>query len=130
MMGQGRMMGQGMMGEDGAMRGGRGPMHHRMHHGRRGGMMGQGGRGAMMGMGSPAMMAVVFILADTNGNGTLSLEEVLAVEERFFRHIDADRDGEMTRDELRGFMRMMAGRGPGRFGDADAADDEGDDDDG
>jgi len=116
--------------------------HHRMHHGKRHGMgrhgkhhrmgdrsyghhgMARSGRGYQPGrhgggmrpglqaMMSPQMMTMMFILADTDGNATLSLEEVLAVETRFFKHIDANNDGEMTQGELRGFMRQMMGGGP------------------
>jgi len=67
------------------------------------GMMGHG-MGSMM---HPMMMRMVFILSDMDGNGALSLEEVLAVEERFFHAMDTDGDGQLTPEEMTGFMRSM-----------------------
>src|SRR5215212_11561014 len=59
----------GMMGHGGSMMGGGGRM---------GGMSQMGGmRGGMMGGGH--MMKVMFAIADTNGDGALSLEEVTEV---------------------------------------------------
>jgi hypothetical protein len=88
-----------------------GPRMGRMHPGhgwgRHGGPGGMGPR--MMPHG---MMTVMFVLMDADGNGTLSLEEVLAVEERFFNRADADGDGELTEAELMGFIRALT-RGPG-----------------
>ena len=105
--------GAGPMMQGGYHRGEDGYRRHRMWHDdgyrrdRRGGqgmpMMGRG-FGTMM---SGPMLTMVFVLADTYASGTLSLEEVLAVEERFFHRIDADGDGEMTMQEMRGFMREM-----------------------
>jgi hypothetical protein len=64
MMGHGGMMGRGMM----------------MGHG---GMMGRGtmGPGGMMGrgmMGPPVMMRIIFSLMDSDGDGTISLQEFQA----------------------------------------------------
>jgi len=94
--GMGYMMqgGQGM---------GPGMMQGRSGMGMRRGMMGHG-MGSMM---HPMMMRMVFILSDMDGNGALSLEEVLAVEERFFHAMDTDGDGQLTPEEMTGFMRSM-----------------------
>ena len=79
MMGQGRM-GQGMMGP---------------------GMM--GGMPAMSGRGH--MMNVMFAIADTDGDGALSFEEVTAVHKRIFGTVDANKDGKVTIEEVQTFMR-------------------------
>lgn len=106
----------GMPGHDGAMPGmgpgtmpGQGPGMHR------GQMRGKGparssdhrSGGAMRGC--PMMMRMLFVAVDTDGSGTLTLEEVLALHERMFNAADADGDGELTPAEMRGFM--MGGTG-------------------
>ncbi len=115
MMGQG--MGPGMMGGYG-MGQGMGP-----------GMMGGYGGYGMMGqgmMGHPMhddddrgmdrhMMLMMFALADQDGNGKLSLEEVQAVHARLFKYADTDHDGSLTMKEIAAFMHG----GPGLGGDAD-----------
>lgn len=105
MMQGGQGMGPGMMqGRQGMMQGRQGMMQGRSGMGMRRGMMGHGMGGMMNPM---MMMKMVFILSDTDGNGALSLEEVLAVEERFFHAMDADDDGQLTPEEMAGFMRSM-----------------------
>jgi|GEM_PF-1306845 hypothetical protein len=79
---------------------------------------GDRGRGRMMmrhPMG-PGMLTMMMILVDTDGSGTLSLEEVQAVHARIFNYADANDDGQLTEEELRGFFQ---GR---RFGDDDRDD--------
>jgi hypothetical protein len=51
-----------------------------------------------------AMMRLIFILMDTDGDGALSLDEVQSVAERIFNAIDADDDGQVTLDEIRGVL--------------------------
>jgi hypothetical protein len=80
MMGQGGMMGCGMMG--------------------RGGMMGGGG---MMGHG--AAMRFIFALMDSDGDGTVSLQEFQAAHEKIFKAMDTDKDGTLTLEEMQAFMR-------------------------
>ena len=80
MMGHGGMMGCGMMG--------------------RGGMMGSGG---MMGHG--AAMRVIFALMDSDGDGTVSLQEFQAAHEKIFKAMDTDKDGTLTLEEIQAFMR-------------------------
>jgi EF hand len=95
MMGQGGMMGRGMMGEGGMM--GRGMMGR--------GMMGEGG---MMGrgmMGPPVMMRIIFSLMDSDGDGTISLQEFQAAHERIFKAMDANKDGRLTLEEMQAFMQ-------------------------
>jgi len=79
MMGQGGMMGCGMMG--------------------RGGMMG----GGMMGHG--AAMRFIFALMDSDGDGTVSLQEFQAAHEKIFKAMDTDKDGTLTLEEIQAFMR-------------------------
>jgi hypothetical protein len=86
----------GMMGHGGSMMGGA--------IGRMGGMSQTDGmRGGMMGGGH--MMKVMFAIADTNGDGALSFEEVTAVHKRIFDVIDANKDGKVTPEELQRFMQ-------------------------
>ena len=84
MMGHGGMMGCGMMG--------------------RGGTMGSGG---MMGHG--AAMRFIFALMDSDGDGTVSLQEFQAAHEKIFKAMDTDKDGTLTLEEIQAFMR-----GPGK----------------
>ena len=91
--GQRGMMGPGMMGQGNMM-----------------GMMGQremgGGMSAPMGMtGRPFMMRIMFILMDTNGDGTVSLQEFQAAHERIFKAMDSNKDGRLTFEEMQSFMQ-------------------------
>jgi EF hand len=78
------MMGQGMMGR-------------MMQPGMMGGM-------AMMGMHGP-MMKIMFVVADVNGDGGLSFEEVTTVHRRIFERVDSNKDGKVTPEEVQIFMR-------------------------
>ena len=81
-------MGQGMMGH---------------------GMMGPGMMGAGMGemrmMGHGHARKIMFAIADADGNGALSFDEVSALHRRIFDAVDADKNGEVTREEIESFMR-------------------------
>ncbi len=69
---------------------------------RQGGMMGHG----MMGRrGIPFVMRLIFALMDSDGDGTISLEEFQAAHERIFKAMDADKDGTVTLEEMQDFMR-------------------------
>lgn len=61
----------------------------------------QAGRRGMM---RPMMMRVMFVAIDTDGSGTLSLDEVQAFHGRMFSAADANDDGELEPGELRQFM--------------------------
>ena len=63
------------------------------------GMRGRGMRGH--GMGMRAMM----ILMDTDGDGALSLEEVQTAHAKFFKAIDANKDGKVMLEEMQIFFR-------------------------
>jgi len=80
MMGQGGMMGCGMMG------------HGRVMHGD--GMMGRG-----------VAMRFSFALMDSDGDGTVSLQEFQAAHEKIFKAMDTDKDGTLTLEEIQTFMR-------------------------
>ena len=87
MMGQGGMMGCGMMGR-GGMTGG-------------GGMIGQG-----------ATMRFIFALMDSDGDGTVSLQEFQAAHEKIFKAMDVDKDGTLTLEEIQAFMRGTSKSAP------------------
>jgi EF hand domain-containing protein len=81
------MMGPRMMQEGGMMSGG---------------MMG----GGMMGQ-RPipgTVMRIIFALMDSDGNGTVSLQEFQAAHERMFKAMDANKDGVLTLQEIQVFM--------------------------
>ena len=70
------------------------------------GMMGHGMMGGMPMMGPRGhMMKVMFAVIDTNGDGALSFDEVIAVHKRIFDRIDANKDGKVTLEEMQTFMR-------------------------
>src|SRR5262249_62049558 len=68
------------------------------------GMMGQGGRGPGC-MGPGMMMRMLFILMDTDGDGTISLQEFQAAHERIFKAMDVNKDGRLTLEEIQAFMQ-------------------------
>jgi hypothetical protein len=84
--GQSGMMGQGMMMQPGMM----GAMP----------MMGHG----MMGM-HRHMMKIMFAIADADGDGGLSFQEVTTIHKRVFDVVDVNKDGKVTPEELQSFMR-------------------------
>src|SRR6266511_3678045 len=59
------------------------------------------GRGAM---GHGMMMRMLFAMMDSDGDGTISLQEFQAAHERIFRAMDANKDGHLTLDEIQTFM--------------------------
>jgi hypothetical protein len=76
-----------------------------------GGMMGQGGTGPGN-MGPGMMMRMLFILMDTDGDGTISLQEFQAAHERIFKAMDANKDGRLTLEEIQAFMQGMRRSAP------------------
>ncbi len=88
--------GRGMMGRDE----GPGWMHHR-GWGRR-----EGGGAGMMGGGIAARL--IFSLMDSDGDGTISLDEFRAAHERIFKAMDANKDGVVTMQEMLDFMHGTA----------------------
>ncbi|MBX5011044.1 EF-hand domain-containing protein [Rhizobium lentis] len=74
-------------------------------------MQGMMGRNTMMPSGMPMMamrghmMKIMFAVADTDGDGALSFEEVTAVHKRIFDAVDSNKDGKVTTEEIQAFMR-------------------------
>jgi len=56
-------------------------------------------------MGRGMMMRMLFILVDTDGDGTISLQEFQAAHERIFKAMDANKDGRLTLEEIQAFMQ-------------------------
>lgn len=77
-----------------------------MPPGMMGGMMQPGMMGAMpmMRMRGHAMK-IIFAIADTDGDGGLSFEEITTIQKRIFDKVDADKDGKVTPEEVQAFMR-------------------------
>jgi hypothetical protein len=79
------------------------------------GMMGQGMMGGMMQPGMMSampmmrmrghMMKIIFAIADTDGDGGLSFEEITTIHKRIFDKVDADKNGKVTPEEVQAFMR-------------------------
>jgi len=65
-------------------------------------MMGQ----SMMGQGmhSGGMYRIMFVLMDTDGDGTISLEEFQTAHAKIFKAIDTDKDGKVTFAEMQAFF--------------------------
>ncbi|MBD9649918.1 hypothetical protein JVX98_31250 (plasmid) [Ensifer sp. PDNC004] len=74
-----------------------------------GAMMGGGWnrfRGYMRpGMMHGPMMKIMFAVADVNGDGALSFDEITAIHKRIFDAVDVNKDGKVTSEEIQGFMR-------------------------
>lgn len=65
------------------------------------GMMG----GMPMGATRGHMMKIMFAIADADGDGALSFEEVSTIHKRIFDKVDADKNAKVTPEEMRAFMR-------------------------
>jgi Ca2+-binding EF-hand superfamily protein len=57
-----------------------------------------------MGMHAP-MMRIMFAVADVNGDGGLTFEEVTTIHRRIFEKVDGKEDGKVTPEEIQAFMR-------------------------
>ncbi|NLS18702.1 EF-hand domain-containing protein [Rhizobium sp. P40RR-XXII] len=70
------------------------------------GMMQPGMMGGMPMMGAHGpIMKILFAIADTNGDGALSYEEMTAIHKRIFDTVDANNDGKVTPEEMQAFWR-------------------------
>lgn len=50
-------------------------------------------------------------IADADGDGALSFEEVTVIHKRIFDSVDANRDGKVTREEMQAFWPAVGGGG-------------------
>jgi Ca2+-binding EF-hand superfamily protein len=50
------------------------------------------------------VMRIIFALMDSDGDGTISLQEFQAAHERIFKAMDANKDGVLTPEEMQAFM--------------------------
>ena len=50
------------------------------------------------------MYRMMFVLMDTDGDGTLSLEEFQTAHAKIFKAIDTDKDGKVTFAEMQAFF--------------------------
>lgn len=62
-----------------------------------------GGHG-MMRMHAP--LKIMFAILDTNGDGALSFEEIMAAHKRVFDAIDVNKDGKITVEEIEAFLHQ------------------------
>jgi hypothetical protein len=76
-----------------------------MGHGMMGGMPAGGFMGGRAMRGGPLPMRIIFALMDSDGDGTISLQEFQAAHEKLFRAMDANKDGSLTLQEMLTFMR-------------------------
>ena len=51
------------------------------------------------------MMRMLFAMMDSDGDGTVSLQEFQAAHERIFKAMDANKDGRLTVEEIQAFVR-------------------------
>jgi len=61
--------------------------------------MGPGNRDSGM------MMRMLFSLMDSDGDGTISLQEFQGAHERIFKAMDANKDGRLTLEEIQAFIQ-------------------------
>ncbi|MGO8595579.1 hypothetical protein ACDA55_07625 [Rhizobium ruizarguesonis] len=59
----------------------------------------------MMGPMRGHMMKIMFVIADSDGDGAISFEEVTAIHKRIFDAVDANKDGKVTPEEMQAFMQ-------------------------
>lgn len=97
-----------------------------MGHGMMGGMPGGGFMGGRAMRGGSLPIRIIFALVDSDGDGTISLQEFQAAHEKLFRAMDANKDGSLTLQEMLTFMRGSNRSAPAkaRPQDNDDSDDE------
>ena len=69
------------------------------------GMMGHGGTMDPGSVGHGMMMRMLFAMMDSDGDGTISLQEFQAAHERIFKAMDSNKDGRLTLEEIQAFMQ-------------------------
>jgi Ca2+-binding EF-hand superfamily protein len=57
------------------------------------------------------MMRIIFALMDSDGDGTISLQEFQGAHERLFKAMDNNKDGRLTLEEMQSFMHGASGHG-------------------
>ena len=67
---------------------------------------GEEARGEMghRGMMGAVVMRIIFALMDSDGDGTVSLQEFQAAHEKIFKAMDANKDGVLTLEEMQNFL--------------------------
>jgi Ca2+-binding EF-hand superfamily protein len=50
------------------------------------------------------MMKMMFAVADTNGDGGVSFDEITTIQKRIFDQVDDNKDGKVTSEEVQNFM--------------------------
>ncbi len=55
---------------------------------------------------------LIFALMDSDGDGTVSLQEFQAAHEKIFKAMDTGKDGTLTLEEIQTFMRGTGNPGP------------------
>ena len=75
-----------------------------MGHGMMGGGMGHGMMGEGMMGPPPVMLRIKLALIDTDGDGTIELQEFQAAHERIFKAMDTNKDGKLTLEEMQAFV--------------------------
>ncbi|MBY5366395.1 MULTISPECIES: EF-hand domain-containing protein [Rhizobium] len=61
----------------------------------------------MMGPMRGHMVKIMFAIADSDGDGAISFEELTAIHKRVFNAVDANKDGKVTPEEMQAFMQDM-----------------------
>ncbi|MBY4607076.1 hypothetical protein K6M90_05280 [Rhizobium sp. 9T] len=61
----------------------------------------------MMGPMRGHMMKIMFVVADTDGDGAISFQELTAIHKRVFEAVDANDDRKVTPEEMQAFMQNM-----------------------
>jgi hypothetical protein len=66
-----------------------------------------GGVGPRTPAGAHAILRMMVVLADTDGDGALSLQEIQEAHTKVFKQLDANGDGKATREEIEDFFSFM-----------------------
>ena len=78
-----------------------------------------GGSGMMR---QGAAMRIIFALMDGDGDGTISLQEFQAANEKIFKAMDTDKDGTVSIQEIQTFARGTGKSAPNEDEDEDECD--------